>query len=135
MVRFSTAKTATSSAVISWLFVLSWCQVYFHLQALPLHLRMPPHPFLLPTSVGEAVITIMMKQLYTCVAVGRVVYVCVFWHGRLWPCGAWWDSGLVGPWLSKTLAWWKFLSIMGARAILAHLYMTVLCRNPECAVG
>ena len=94
----------------------------FPLASSPLHLRMPPHPFLLPTSVGEAVITIMMKQLYTCVAVGRVVYVCVFWHERLWPCGAWWDSGLVGPWLSKTLAWWKFC-LLWVRGLYLHIYI------------
>ena len=58
-----------------------------------------PHPFLLPTSVGESVIMIMMKQLYACVAVPVLgawyVCVCAYFGMR--------DCGHVG--LGGTMAW------------------------------
>ena len=59
---------------------------------------------------------IMMKQLYACVAVPVLGawYVCVCAYFGMRDCGhvglggtmAWWDPGLVEPWLGGTLAWW-----------------------------
>ena len=85
--------------------------MYFHLQASP---ALEYVPTSLPSSHkrggvcdhdnDETAVRLCCCSSIECMV---CVCVCVFWHERLWPCGAWWNNGLVEPWLGGTLAWWN----------------------------